>query len=241
MLTPATMINDGYTLRAVNRELHITLDYRPMLQWERLWMIRADFDYSLHNDHLGCASTARCIRDKIILWNGGDRPDIAQFMHWSDEKTPAWEWISETVSGNPEQQKLDEENIATGVPLYIRYRHLGPDTCAQCQQFLFDPETGEFETDDLDGSRIPRFTEAVLACQTEEGCPNGTPDAPRSLSERNFMALRHYQQCRSVGSFPDDPIVRRNASLFSQAIEKSIKAIRRDANEQQAGVSAKTP
>lgn len=48
------------------------------------------------------------------------------------------------------------------------------------------------------------------------GCPKGTPENQKGLSDQNLQALRHYQECKAVGSFPDDPIVRRNARIISQ-------------------------
>jgi hypothetical protein len=33
------------------------------------------------------------------------------------------------------------------------------------------------------------------------------------LSPRNESALQHYRECRAVGCFPDDPIVRANAAI----------------------------
>jgi hypothetical protein len=34
------------------------------------------------------------------------------------------------------------------------------------------------------------------------------------LNDINREAYRHYSECRATGSFPDDPIVRRNAALI---------------------------
>jgi len=44
-----------------------------------------------------------------------------------------------------------------------------------------------------------------------------TPDTAVELSPANWRAYQHYLECRAVGQFPDDPIVRRNAALFAQA------------------------
>ena len=38
----------------------------------------------------------------------------------------------------------------------------------------------------------------------------------QELSERNRKAYQHWQECRAVGKFPDDPIVRRNAAIFQR-------------------------
>ncbi len=47
--------------------------------------------------------------------------------------------------------------------------------------------------------------------------PAGDPHSPSSaieLTEENFLAYLHYQECKAVGEFPSDPIVRRNAALI---------------------------
>ena len=41
------------------------------------------------------------------------------------------------------------------------------------------------------------------------------------MTERYFLALRHYLECRAVGVFPDDPIVRRNAVIFRRIYDET--------------------
>lgn len=36
------------------------------------------------------------------------------------------------------------------------------------------------------------------------------------MTEQNWQAYEHYRECRAVGQFPDDPIVRRNAATIRQ-------------------------
>lgn len=38
-------------------------------------------------------------------------------------------------------------------------------------------------------------------------------------SERSLLTYQHYLECRAVGHFPDDPIVRRNARIIRQAMD----------------------
>lgn len=45
----------------------------------------------------------------------------------------------------------------------------------------------------------------------------------QELSERNLLALQHYQRCKAVGQFPDDALVRRNAAIIAgvfQSVEE---------------------
>lgn len=40
------------------------------------------------------------------------------------------------------------------------------------------------------------------------------PGLAVELTDRNWEAYSHYLECKAVGSFPDDPIVRRNAAII---------------------------
>ena len=59
-------------------------------------------------------------------------------------------------------------------------------------------------------------------CRTRFGCKKGTPENPRSLSDSNQLAYEHYKQCRAVGQFPDDSIVRENAAII-RGVEDQFK------------------
>jgi hypothetical protein len=56
-------------------------------------------------------------------------------------------------------------------------------------------------------------------------CRKGSPEHPRTLSEANQRCYEHYRECRAVGRFPDDPIVRRNAAIIRE-IEDEIASKR---------------
>ncbi len=51
-------------------------------------------------------------------------------------------------------------------------------------------------------------------CQSRKGCPKGTPENQKTLTPANLDCYMHYRQCRAVGSFPDDPLVRQNAEII---------------------------
>ena len=69
-------------------------------------------------------------------------------------------------------------------------------------------------------------------CRREEGCPKGTPENSRALSESNQRCYEHYLECRAVGKFPDDPIVRRNAAIIAEVLEQVEKDERNTFNSQ---------
>lgn len=51
-------------------------------------------------------------------------------------------------------------------------------------------------------------------------CPKGTPENPKTLSALNEKVLEHYRQCAATGHFPDDPIVKKNAGLIRQVLDR---------------------
>ncbi len=207
-------IDDGYSLRA-NVD-GIVFEFRPMLRRERTWLLEV-----------------MAARDESTAWGIADwaivrHVDLSMSVSLADTLLKLrrvdfdqWRKVFELVTnvGNDAQEEDDRKNLETGIPLLRKFGHLeGGDTCRTCQQWLFDPEKGELELDDETGEKIPRFPEAILACQTNEGCPNGTPEKPLSLSRKNRLAFRHYQECIAVSHFPDDPIVRQNAAIIRSAL-----------------------
>lgn len=57
-------------------------------------------------------------------------------------------------------------------------------------------------------------------CKTCPKIPKGDEPFPHNaqeLSDKNWKAYQHWRECRAVGNFPDDAIVRRNAAII-QAI-----------------------
>lgn len=90
-------------------------------------------------------------------------------------------------------------------------------SCAHCQDNLYDEETGKPVL--RRGQPVNRPSVTPPPCRTSKGCPKGTPEAPRTLNERNTQAYAHYLECKATGNFPDDPIVKYNAAIIA-AIEQ---------------------
>ena len=93
--------------------------------------------------------------------------------------------------------------------------------CGHCLKVWYDEETGK-PFDSGNGKEHPRHAGCPVPCSTKVGCPKGTPENPKSLSEKNAEAYLHYLECKAVSNFPDDPIVRRNAGIIYR-IEQSIE------------------
>ena len=124
--------------------------------------------------------------------------------------------------GQRRQEQQDARNLYEGMRLKLLYPHLNHSTCDHCQKWWFDPATGE--TVAQDGKPIGR-TEEELSCRTPVGCPLGTPEKKRTWSEKNQRAFEFDLHCRATGSWPDDPIVKRNAYIIGMAAKRVREGI----------------
>lgn len=87
-------------------------------------------------------------------------------------------------------------------------------SCGDCVKWLYDYH-GNVCT--RAGKPSPRPAGTPTPCHKCPKIPAGEPPIRANaveLSERNFAAYVHYLECRAVGQFPDDPIVRRNARIL---------------------------
>lgn len=93
--------------------------------------------------------------------------------------------------------------------------------CESCQKFVYDEDTGQIV---IGRDRQPerRAPGCLAPCRYRRGCPKGTPEAQLTLTSQNQQAWDHYRECRAVGEFPDDAIVRRHAALLHN-VEESCK------------------
>lgn len=83
--------------------------------------------------------------------------------------------------------------------------------CKECLTWQMD-EQGKKQV--WRGGPIKRRTPAPCAYGK---CPKGNPDRPKTLWPRNVIAYQHYRECKATFSFPNDPIVRRNAAAIMTA------------------------
>lgn len=98
-------------------------------------------------------------------------------------------------------------------------------SCGDCRRFQYADEPGKFAPKPLTRAGLPvlRPKGAPTPCSWCAKQPPDVPDWERTpdtaveLSPANWRAYMHYLECKAVGQFPDDPIVRRNAALFAQA------------------------
>lgn len=109
--------------------------------------------------------------------------------------------------------------------LLILAPHVATRDCGDCLRHVYDEKTGKrvMRRD----KPVPRIPQAPAPCRTPAGCPKGAPVGEpgcKELSPKNWLAYRHYQECRAVGDFPRDATVRRNASLIRMAEESATEA-----------------
>lgn len=106
--------------------------------------------------------------------------------------------------------------------LVLLHAGIAARSCSDCQKYLYyDRGSDDF------GSRVERGGLPVLrpkGVKTPCGwCPKIPPgEAPKpenaiELTAKNIAAVVHYRECKAVGEFPDDAIVRRNAGLIRAA------------------------
>jgi hypothetical protein len=112
----------------------------------------------------------------------------------------------------------------SGVGLILNHPRVAYRDCDHCQKYLYDEDTGLVELG-RDGQPEMRYDACPPRCRLpvdERGrslCPKGTPENPRSLLPIMEQCYQHYRECRAVGSFPDDPLVRRNAAAIRDVEE----------------------
>ncbi len=101
----------------------------------------------------------------------------------------------------------------------------GGRTCEECKKWLYDSD-GKIMTRGRRGTielqQVPN-TSGITPCNDAKTgrCPKIPTDAPQATShyavepsDRSYRAWRHYRECRAVGIWPNDPIVRRNAAII---------------------------
>lgn len=110
-----------------------------------------------------------------------------------------------------------------GALLYLVRPEIHGIDCKQCHVTMINLDTGKPEM--RRGRPAPRPAGVSPPCRR---CPKQSPDAFSTLLPQNAEALEHYLQCEAVGSFPDDEIVKRNASILKQVREEVERIRRRD-------------
>ncbi len=104
-----------------------------------------------------------------------------------------------------------------GVELILFHPFVAFRDCEHCQQYLYWEDGEEIGQPVKRGDNlVKRNIGSLPPCRTPKGCPKGSPEEPKTLTEKNQAAYQHYRECRATGQFPDDAIVRQNATTIRQ-------------------------
>lgn len=90
-------------------------------------------------------------------------------------------------------------------------------SCEACQATLFD-DSGK-QLIGLDGQPRKRPSGVPTPCRLRTGCPKGTPEQQNSHTPENAAVYAHWRECKAVGEFPKDSLVRQNATAIEMALE----------------------
>lgn len=118
--------------------------------------------------------------------------------------------------GNHVQEDADSKELRLRVSGYLRNPKLHQVSCETCRAKWFDPIDGTF-TNGPDG---PLDREGETLCEFSDTCPIGHYNAQKRLNGKWLQAFNHFMRCEAT-TFPDDPIVARNAIIIRGAIHEN--------------------
>lgn len=113
----------------------------------------------------------------------------------------------------------------------MRLLLLHPDvaarSCGDCSKWLYADKPGEFAPEPVKrggrpADRPPNVKPPCSWCPKQPADVadrDRTPATAVELDARGWRAYGHYLECKAVGAFPDDDVVRRHAALIRQAEE----------------------
>lgn len=105
-------------------------------------------------------------------------------------------------------------------------------SCEDCKKYVYNHETGvKEEFPEGSGKPVLRIKGSLPPCAMgPTACAKVSPEAEIELNERNKQAYLHYLECRAVGDFPDDPLVKYHAAIIRSVEDESDRSERRMAN-----------
>lgn len=207
------MILDGYTQHG--RIEGYGFSYRPALYDEQLEVMRMLAAYPDDETLVMANAVSRHVIFKATVWLGSSGASLEYLFH------VCMGWLSPDEGGDwaKDREARDAKNLMQGVYLELTNPRYANRSCEHCKLWYYNEETGLPIL--RGGEKQPR--DGVTLCQTPAGCPKGTPENPKSLSPKNRLAWNHFRGCAATGTFPDDPIVQRNARLIRKAMAQAEK------------------
>ena len=219
------MINDGYnrclTLKDGNESFAVI--YRPATESERIQFL--DFTKRMSDatvERMAINFMAAHIIESDFASKYGSLSMLLQFrsdmFHAIWKAVNGWSRDADGVSW-ASQEKDHERNLREGALLEVTNPRLARRSCDDCKRYWYNETTG-LPILAGDGEKMERVGPTL--CETMNGCKKGTPENQKSLNPMNRMAFRHYRECEA-STFPNDPIVRKNALIIKFALQSKAK------------------
>lgn len=108
--------------------------------------------------------------------------------------------------------------------MLLRHPEVASRSCSDCKKWTYKSNGEVLRRPAHVGAPVPRSPGDPTPCWK---CPKIPADEPIKLSTsavelsaKNRKAYWHYQQCKAVGRFPDDPIVARNAAIIAGVLKQ---------------------
>lgn len=109
--------------------------------------------------------------------------------------------------------------------LLLAHPEVSGRSCADCRQWCYQDSAERLSGKKMllaNGQPMPRVVADSMPCRIcpkipRSSVPAGQQPGPHhavELTPQNLQAYWHYLECKAVGCFPADPIVRRNAALI---------------------------
>lgn len=123
-----------------------------------------------------------------------------------------------------------------GRALQLSHPGIAALSCDDCERKLYTPEGKPVIRYGIHQDRPKGVLTPCVSCpkfdrDTPVGLRNPTLGRQQELTERNRQAIRHYEECRAVGSFPDDDLVRRHAVILRACEDMEARARQRETVE----------
>jgi hypothetical protein len=127
-----------------------------------------------------------------------------------EEQKAMWQAVME----NP-TEKEDRDNLIYGAKLRVDNPKAADYDCDTCRRYITDHNKWEVYKR-AGGFTILREPHHELLCEAPGGCPRGTVDKPKALSEKNRLAWSHYWDYRLAGMpLPECPVMRWNWKMLN--------------------------
>lgn len=222
---------DGYSRRATLRvgQHDVRLIYRPFHSSSAPERERFRWEIGFLGEQAAQRELDGHLFSRIVSWDWS--MDVAQIGVLRASNGSAYSQFLRLLFGHAVDESGEKwrdvesqwaSNLREGVILDLTAPRIARRSCADCLKYWYQ-DNGLVLIRNSTGEKELRPLFALPSCQTEFGCPKGTPENPKSLSTPNQWAYRHFQACEVTSSFPDDDIVRYNTRVIRKAMEAAEK------------------